>query len=154
MTVFEEKESTGQINALLCKTLYFARKGYEVVVHYTDRLAHNLMDFKSTTQGLNDKGVTIQLLSESLSFSADGRCTSQTLQLQRLVASSQFERTMIRKRQAEGIAKAKSKGIYAHRKRTFNLERVKQLFEDGMSKAAIATHFNIPRMFVYRSLLA
>ena len=33
--------------------------------------------------------------------------TLQTLQLQMLGAFAQFERTMIRKRQAEGIAKAK-----------------------------------------------
>ncbi len=45
---------------------------------------------------------------------------------------------MIRKRQAEGIAKAKAKGVYSQRKRSVNPEKVKQLFEDGMSKAAIA----------------
>ena len=59
---------------------------------------------------------------------------------------------MIRKRQAEGIAKAKAKGVYSQRKRSVNPEKVKQLFEDGMSKAAIAKYLNISRMSVYRSL--
>ena len=81
-----------------------------------------------------------------------GGCAFQTLQLQMLGAFAQFERTMIRKRQAEGIAKAKAKGVYAQRKRTINPDKVKQLFEDGMSKAAIAKHLNISRMSVYRSL--
>ena len=74
------------------------------------------------------------------------------LQLQTLGAFSQFERTMIRNRQAEGIAKAK--GVYTKRKRTVTTERVKQLFQDGVSKAAIAKHLNISRMSVYRSLAA
>ena len=71
-----------------------------------------------------------------------------------LGAFSQFERTMIRKRQTEGIAKAKAKGVYAQRKRSVNPEKVKQLFDDGMTKAAIAKHLNISRMSVYRSLAA
>ena len=134
--------------------LLFVRAGDEVVVHSIDRLARNLMDLQSIIQELNDKGVTIRFLSESLSFSADGGCAFQTLQLQMLGAFAQFERTMIRKRQAEGIAKAKAKGVYAQRKRTINPDKVKQLFEDGMSKAAIAKHLNISRMSVYRSLAA
>ena len=151
--VFEEKESAGSANRpALQDMLSFVRSGDEVVVHSIDRLARNLMDLQSIIQELNDKGVTIQFLSESLSFSADEGCAFQTLQLQMLGAFSQFERTMIRKRQAKGIAKAKAKGVYAQRKRTINPDKVKQLFEDGMSKAAIAKHLNISRMSVYRSL--
>ena len=61
---------------------------------------------------------------------------------------------MILKRQAEGIAKAKALGVYSQRKRSVNPEKVKQLFEDGMTKVAIAKHLNISRMSVYRSLAA
>ena len=151
--VFEEKESAGSTNRpALQDMLSFVRDGDTVVVHSIDRLARNLMDLQSIIQELNNKGVTIRFLSESLSFSADGGCAFQTLQLQMLGAFAQFERTMIRKRQAEGIAKAKAKGVYAQRKRTINPDKVKQLFEDGMSKAAIAKHLNISRMSLYRSL--
>ena len=80
-----------------------------------------------------------------------GMCFSNAA-TQMLGAFSQFERTMIRNRQAEGIAKAK--GVYAKRKRTVTTERVKQLFQDGVSKAAIAKYLNISRMSVYRSLAA
>ncbi len=155
--MFEEKESAGSAKRpALQEMLSFVRIGDTVIVHSIDRLARNLMDLQRIIQELNDKGVTIQSLSESLSFSADGGCAFQTRQLQMLGAFAQFERTMIRKRQAEGIAKAKAKakGVYAQRKRTVNSERVKQLFEDGMSKAAIAKHLNISRMSVYRCLAA
>ena len=81
--------------------LSFVRSGDEVVVHSIDRLARCLMDLQSIIQELNDKGVTIRFLSVSLSFSADEGCAFQTLQLQMLGAFSQFEQTMIRKRQAE-----------------------------------------------------
>ena len=66
-----------------------------------------------------------------------------------LGAFGQFERTMIHKRQAEGIAKATAKGVYSQRKRSVNSDQVKKLFEDGMTKAAIAKHLNISRMSVH-----
>ena len=153
--VFEEKESARSANRpALQEMLSFVREGDTVVVHSIDRLARNLMDLQSIIQELSEKGVTIQFLSEGLSFSADGGCAFQTLQLQMLGAFSEFERTMIRKRQAEGIAKAKARGVYSQRKRSVNPEKIKQLFEDGMTKAAIAKHLNISRMSVYRSLAA
>ena len=96
----------------------------------------------------------MQSLSESLSFSADGGCAFQTLQLQMLGTFSQFERTMIRKRQAEVIAKAKARGVYAKRKSTVNPNKIKQMLHDGLTKAAIAKQLNISRMSLYRSLAA
>ena len=151
--IFEEKLSGASADRpSLQDMIAFVRSGDEVVVHSIDRLARNLMDLQSIIQELNDKGVTIHFISESLSFSDDGGNAFQTLQLQMLGAFAQFERTMIRKRQAEGIAKAKAKGVYAQRKRTVNPDKVKQLFDDGLSKAAIAKHLNISRMSVYRSL--
>ena len=151
--IFEEKLSGASADRpALQDMIAFVRSGDEVVVHSIDRLARNLMDLQSIIQELNNKGVTIHFISESLSFSDDGGNAFQTLQLQMLGAFAQFERTMIRKRQAEGIAKAKAKGVYAQRKRTVNPDKVKQLFDDGLSKAAIAKQLNISRMSVYRSL--
>ena len=151
--IFEEKLSGASADRpALQDMIAFVRSGDEVVVHSIDRLARNLIDLQSIIRELNDKGVTIHFISESLSFSDDGGNAFQTLQLQMLGAFAQFERTMIRKRQAEGIAKAKAKGVYAQRKRTVNPDKVKQLFDDGLSKAAIAKQLNISRMSVYRSL--
>ena len=151
--VFEEKESAGSANRpALQEMLSFVREGDTVVVHSIDRLARNLMDLQSIIRELNDKGVTIQFLSESLSFSADGGCAFQTLQLQMLGAFSQFERTMIRKRQAEGIAKAKAKGIYKGGKAKINVEDIIKLKNEGLGATAIAKRMNIHRDSVYRLL--
>ena len=106
----------------------FVRTDDEVVVHSIDRLARNLMDLQSIIKELNDKGASVHFITEQLNFSSDGGSAFQTLQLQMLGAFAQFERTMIRKRQAEGIAKAKAKGVYAQRKRTVNPDKIKQFY--------------------------
>jgi len=151
--VFEEKVSgcTADRPALQ-EMIAFVRSDDVVVIHSIDRLARNLMDLQNIIQQLNDKGVSVNFITEGLTFSSDGGSAFQTLQLQMLGAFAQFERTMIRKRQAEGIAKAKAKGVYAQRKRTVNPDKIKQLYDDGLTKAAIAKQLNISRMSVYRSL--
>ena len=69
--LYEEKQSAGSANRpALQELLSFVRSGDEVVVHSIDRLARNLIDLQNIIQELNDKGVTIRFLSESLSFSA------------------------------------------------------------------------------------
>ena len=151
--VFEEKVSGGTTDRpALQDMIAFVRSGDEVAVHSIDRLARNLMDLQNIIQQLNDKGVSVHFVTESLTFSSGGGSAFQTLQLQMLGAFAQFERTMIRKRQAEGIAKAKAKGVYAQRKRTVNPDKIQQMFDDGLTKAAIAKQLNISRMSVYRSL--
>ncbi len=76
------------------------------------------------------------------------------LQLQMMGAFAEFERAIIRKRQAEGIAKAKERGVYTNRKRksTINVNRVKGLRDEGLNNTEIAAHMSISRMSVYRSL--
>ena len=76
------------------------------------------------------------------------------LQLQMMGAFAEFERAIIRKRQAEGIEKAKQRGVYENRKRksTINVKRVKGLRDEGLNNSEIAAHMGISRMSVYRSL--
>ena len=151
--VFEEKLSGGSTDRpVLQEMIAFVRSDDVVVIHSIDRLALNLMDLQSIIKELNDKGASVHFITEQLTFSSDGGSSFQTLQLQMLGAFAQFERTMIRKRQAEGIATAKAKGVYAQRKRTVNPDKIKQLFDDGLTKAAIAKQLNISRMSVYSSL--
>jgi DNA invertase Pin-like site-specific DNA recombinase len=76
------------------------------------------------------------------------------LQLQMMGAFAEFERNIIRKRQAEGIAKAKAKGLYKGRPKTVDDSKVKQLKEAGMGATAIARELGIGRATVYKSLKA
>lgn len=76
------------------------------------------------------------------------------LQLQMMGAFAEFERNIIKKRQAEGIAKAKARGVYANRKRKPTIDRgkVKKLREQGLSTYKIADKMGISRMSVHRIL--
>jgi DNA invertase Pin-like site-specific DNA recombinase len=71
-----------------------------------------------------DKGVTVQFHKEHLTFS-DQDDPFQRLQLQIIGAVAEFERALIKERQREGIAKAKSMGKHLGRERklTPELER-------------------------------
>ena len=152
--VFSEKMSgaSSKNRAALAEMIEFVRSGDEVVVHSIDRLARDLRDLQSIVQTLNDKGVTLTFVSEGLSFSGDKQDAFATLQLQMMGAFAEFERNIIRKRQAEGIAKAKAKGVYKGRKKTIDSTQVKQMKQDGMTVADITRQLSISRVSVYRNL--
>ena len=65
-----------------------------------------------------------------------------------------FERTMIKERQAEGIAKAKLRGVYKGRKPKVEACRINDLKEEGLSISAIARELNVSRKTVYNKLVA
>lgn len=67
-------------------------------------------------------------------------------------AFAEYERNIIRKRQAEGIAKAQSKSDYTKRGKSIIRERVKELRAEGLKVTAIARVMNVSRMSVYRIL--
>jgi DNA invertase Pin-like site-specific DNA recombinase len=149
--LFEEKVSGSNAERLaLNEMIDFVRQDDEVVVYSIDRLARNLRDLQSIIQKLNDKGATIQFLSERLTFSASSDDAFAKLQLQMMGAFAEFERNIIRKRQAEGIAKAKARGVYAKRGASINKERVKQLQANGLTITAIAREMDLSRMSIYR----
>ena len=152
--VFEEKlsgKSASDRPALLAMIDY-ARDGDTVKVHSIDRLARDLRDLQSIISQLNDKGVTISFLSESLTFGAGADDAFAKLQLQMMGAFAEFERNIIRKRQAEGIAKAR--GVYKDRKRSTVIDReeVRKLKAEGLSTYKIADKMGISRMSVHRIL--
>ena len=144
--VFEEKLSgkNATDRPALNAMLDWVREGDSVLVHSIDRLARDLRDLQTIIQTLNDKGVSITFKSESLTFSANSDDAFATLQLQMMGAFAQFERNIIRKRQAEGIAKAKAK--------TVDDAKVKELSLSGMGATAIAKELGIGRATVYKSL--
>ena len=152
--VFSEKVSgaSSKNRPALAEMIEFVRSGDEVVVHSIDRLARDLRDLQRIISQLNDKGVTVAFVSENLSFTGDKTDAFATLQLQMMGAFAEFERNIIRKRQAEGIAKAKAKGVYKGRKKTIDSTQVKQMKQDGMTVADIARQLSISRVSVYRNL--
>ena len=154
--VFEEKLSgkSASDRPALVAMIDYAREGDTVKVHSIDRLARDLCDLQSIISQLNTKDVTISFLSENLTFSAGADDAFAKLQLQMMGAFAEFERNIIRKRQAEGIAKAKERGVYKNRKRKTVIDRdaVRKLKADGLSTYKIADQMGISRMSVHRIL--
>ena len=135
--------------------LEYVRDGDAVVVHSIDRLARDLRDLQDIVTTLNDKGVAVSFLSEGLTFDPSKQDALATLQLQMMGSFAQFERNIIRKRQAEGIAKAKERGVYQNRtpkKPTISRDQVKSLRDQGLSTYKIAAQMGISRMSVHRIL--
>jgi DNA invertase Pin-like site-specific DNA recombinase len=132
----------------------YVRDGDTIVVYSIDRLARDLRDLQDIISKLNDKGVAITFLSEKLTFGAGVDDALAKLQLQMMGAFAEFERNIIRKRQAEGITKAKERGVYTNRKRktTIDYEKVKSLRNEGLSTYRIANDMKISRMSVHRIL--
>ena len=153
--VFEDKASGKNTERVALQELIaFVQTGDEVILHSIDRLARDLRDRQSLIETLNGKGVSVEFTSERLIFSGSENDAFAKLQLQMMGAFAEFERNIIRKRQAEGIAKAKDRGVYTSRKRksSINVNRVKGLRDEGLNNTEIAAHMGISRMSVYRSL--
>lgn len=151
--VFEEKVSGKNTDrAALQEMIAFVREGDEVIVFSIDRLARDLRDLQTIIQTLNDKGVSITFLSERLTFTGDTDDAFSRLQLQLMGAFAEFERNIIRKRQAEGIAKAKARGVYKGGKKKVDDQKIIDLKQQGKRVSEIATALGVSRMTVYRAL--
>jgi DNA invertase Pin-like site-specific DNA recombinase len=101
---------------------------------------------------LNSKGVAVQFHKENLRFTGEDNPT-QTLLFQMIGAVAQFERAIIRERQAEGIAKAKAKGKYKGRKPKLTEEQVNEIktrSDAGEEKKTLAEEYGISRQTLYR----
>ena len=70
---------------------------------------------------------------------------------------AEFERSLIRERQREGIALARKHGAYRGRPRALNAEQATQLRQrvaEGTPKAMLAREYGISRETVYQYLRA
>jgi len=136
--------------------LSFVREGDTVIVHSLDRLGRNLDDLRKLVTDLNSRGVAVQFLKENLTFNGDDSDTSLSkLMFNMLGAFADFERSLIRERQREGIALAKKKGVYRGRKPSLTAEQAEALRKRvaaGERKAGLAREFGISRETLYTYL--
>jgi len=141
-----------QLEAMLA----FVRDGDIVLVHSMDRLARNLDDLRALVRTLSVRGVRVQFLKEQLTFTGDDTAMA-TLLLSVMGAFAEFERSLIRERQREGIALARKRGAYRGRARALDAEQVAQLrarVAEGTPKATLARELGIGRETVYQYLRA
>ena len=133
----------------------YLRDHDELHVASIDRLARSLVDLRSIIDQITAKGASVHFIKEHLTFSKDSTDPRATLMLGILGSFAEFERAIIRERQAEGIALAKKAGKYKGRKRAISpddLEKARQRVAAGESKVAIAKDLGVSRATLYRAL--
>ena len=155
--VYEDKASGKDLNRPeLEEMIKFVRDGDTVLVHSMDRLARNLDDLRSIVRRLTAKKVRVEFVKEQLSFTGDDNAMANLL-LNVMGAFAEFERSLIRERQREGIALAKTRGAYRGRTPSLDTARAAELREKaaaGVPKAVLARDFGISRETVYAYLRA
>lgn len=138
----------------LTELLAFVRDGDTVVVHSMDRLGRNLDDLRGLVQVLTQRGVCVEFIKEHLVFTGEDSPMAQ-LMLSVMGAFAEFERSLIRERQREGIALAKQRGAYRGRKKSLSPDKIEELrrrVNAGQTKAQVARDFGISRETLYNYL--
>lgn len=131
-------------------------QGSVVVVHSMDRLARSLSDLLRIVELLTARGIAVQFVKEGKTFKGEATANPMDkLMLSMLGAFAEYERTLIRERQREGIAKAKERGVYRGRpKRVQDAERIAQIVAEatalGANKTRIAAKHGISRDTLYK----
>jgi DNA invertase Pin-like site-specific DNA recombinase len=134
--------------------LDYIREGDVLIVHSMDRLARNLDDLRKMVLDLTRKGVHVQFIKENLTFTGEDSPMSNLL-LSLLGAVAEFERSMIRERQREGIALAKRAGVYKGRKPSLTKEQIIEIrrrAKAGERKTELAMEFKVSRQTLYSAL--
>lgn len=134
--------------------LNYVRAGDQLIVVSMDRLARSLIDLHRLVDELTERGVSVKFLKEGQVYSQDSTPIAK-LMLGLLGSVAEFERAIIRERQAEGIAKAKARGVYKGRAKVLNEEQVMQAREwvsEGIPKAEVARRLGIGRTTLYKYL--
>ena len=120
-----------------------------------DRLARNVMHMGELLQQIEAKGAGLVILSLG-SETVDTSTATGKLILNMMVSVAQFEREMMKERQAEGIKRAQAEGKYKGRVATAmkQADKVKALVDAGVSRVQVQEQLGISKSSYYRCLKA
>ncbi|MCY1307094.1 Transposon gamma-delta resolvase [compost metagenome] len=133
--------------------LEYVREGDTIHVHSIDRLARSLADLLKLVEELNAKGIHIRFHKEQLEFTGENS-PMQKLMLSMVGSFAGFERSMIRERQREGIAKAKEAGVYKGRVKSVDDDAIRAAITGGLSFRNAAKQLGVSLSTVQRAMKA
>ena len=128
--------------------LAFIREGHTLVVTRIDRLARSARGLQNIVRELRGKGVALRATGQPI----DTSTPAGKAFLGMLGVFAEFETSLRRERQMEGIAKAKAAGVYKGRKPDLPRGAIQKARAEGMTPTAIAAQFGVARSSVYRVL--
>jgi DNA invertase Pin-like site-specific DNA recombinase len=137
-TIIRSEKATGTKLAgrdELATILEFIGRGDTLTVTKLDRLGRSLADLSRIVERLNEKGASLKVLNANIDT---GTPTGRAF-LGMLGVFAEFETSIRRERQLEGIAKAKAEGVYKGRPATIDAAAVAALKAEGMGATAIVS---------------
>lgn len=149
--IFYEKASgSSQNRTQLNEMLNFIRKGDTLVITRIDRLARSLRDLQNLVYDFQQKGIAIKATEQPI----DTNTAAGKAFLNMLGVFAEFENNIRKERQMEGIAKAKTSGVYKGRKPISEdvKKEVIRLHNDGVKKVEIIQLLGVGRTSVYNVL--
>lgn len=153
--IFSEYASGGtKERPELIKMREYVREGDCVVVPSMDRLGRNFIEFFSIVKEIQDKGASIRFIQEGMLLNPKSPNPMDNLLMGVFAAVAEYERSMIRERQKEGIAIARERGVYKGRKPIDpkRLEKGKEWVEIGLSITKAAKKIGVGRSTLWRYL--
>ncbi len=126
--------------------LEFIREGDTLVVTRIDRLGRSLRDLQNIVFNLKKRKITLKATEQPIDTStAAGKAFFDMLGV-----FAEFEHTIRKERQQEGINKAKEKGVYSGRGAIIDADEVTRLRSEGVGATTISRIMKISRASVYR----
>lgn len=133
----------------LDELLGMARRGDTLVIWRLDRLGRSLRHLLEVVGGLEQRGIALRSLTESIDTSSPaGRLVFHTFG-----ALAEFERDLIRERTRAGLAAARARGRVGGRPTVWTSEKREQarrMLADGKTVATVAEVLGVSRASVYR----
>jgi DNA invertase Pin-like site-specific DNA recombinase len=154
-TFSEQVSATSNTRLQLETALAYCRDGDTLVVTKLDRLARSMAHTVGLVDALKQRDIGLRILSfggsEIDTTSATGR-----MMLNLFASVAQFELELMRERQIEGIAKAKTEGKYKGRVPTAQrqAQEARNLFKAGKSRSEIMAGLGISRTSLFQILKA
>jgi len=150
--IFQEKKSgVDRQREELTKAIDYCREGDVFVVTKIDRLARSTRDLLNIIEELAAKGVEFKVMDQSV----DTTSSTGKLTLQILASVAEFENSIRKERQADGIKKAQADGTQfgRHPKMTDEtIATIRDLKGAGVTVKDIMARTGMSKASVYRAL--
>lgn len=129
----------------------YVRDGDTVLVKSPDRLARSTKDLLTLMERFREKGASVEFV-DNPSLNTDSPQGSFMLTI--LAAVAELERQVILERQAEGIALAKKRGVYARQPKLSKdqVSEARDRVTGGVPVARVARELQVSRQTLYAAL--
>ncbi len=151
---FTEKISGKDTNRpQLQAALEYCREGDTLHVHELSRLGRSIIDLDNLVEQFRGNGVTVVFHKEGMTFTpGEQDDPMKRLMFDVLSSFAKFERSIIRQRQAEGIAARKAAGKPTGRPGKLTDQQKAEIREKrkaGVTPTALAREYGISRATIY-----